>query len=176
MDKSALGLGLMAPKTTLAMQNMKLYVGNRRAKSNICDMMDAMQEYVQIYSGRSVNIMEIPKKERTWFPTWIDDTANHAEERKIKLTNFQQGQVIKENKKTMDFASEYVHSMKNPGEIYNKINHVRMHKQIWTPFEIVGQNGRGRTGCFTVKEEKIPIIWNFMQKKIPKRNDTCFRI
>ena len=175
VDKSALGLGLMAPKTILAMQNMKLYVGNRRAKSNVCDMMDATQEYVQTHSGRSINIMETPNKERTWFPTWIDE-ANNAEERKIKITNFQPRQIIKKNKTIMDYASEYVCSMKNPGEICNKINHVRMYKQIWTLFEIVGQNGRGRTGCFTVKEEKSPIIWDFMQKKISKPNDMCFRI
>lgn len=51
-----------------------------------------------------------------------------------------------------------------------------MHKQVWTPLELTGQNGRGRTGCFTVKDEKSPISWNFMQKNIEQPNETCFKL
>ena len=50
-----------------------------------------------------------------------------------------------------------------------------MYKQVWTPFELIRQNGRRITGCFTVNDKKIPIIWGFVQKNIPKPNDNCFK-
>ena len=108
VEKSVLGLGLMSLKTTLAIQNMKLCVGNTRAKTNVCDMIEAVQQYVQIYSGRSIDVMQITRNERNWFHTWIDNVAENAAERNISLLNFQPIEILKRNKTIMDFASEYV--------------------------------------------------------------------
>ena len=59
---------------------------------------------------------------------------------------------------------------------HKRINHVRMYKQAWLPFELIGYNGRRRTRCFTIYDEKIPIDWWFTQRNVTKPDATCFKV
>ena len=49
-------------------------------------MIDAVQQMVQIYSGRSMNILDVTKREKTWVHAQVDNVAEHAECRKKKTS------------------------------------------------------------------------------------------
>ena len=175
VDKSALGLRLMRPNKILAMQNAKLHVENVRAKTNVSEMINAVQQMVQIYSGRSRHIIELPQNEKIWVQTWVDNVAEQTNRRIMTLPQIVQNEKVQWSKTTIDFAFEYVKENTNAEKLCKKINHVRMCKQVWLPFELVGLNGRGRTGCFTLEDEKIPINWWFVKKDVEKLNKNCFK-
>ena len=103
--------------------------------------------------------MDLPQNEKHWVQTWVDNVAEQTNKRKMRLPQIVQNGKVQWSKTIVDFIVEYVREKTYAEKACKKINHVRMYKQVWLPFELVGVNGRGRTGCFVLDDEKSPIDW-----------------
>ena len=55
---------------------------------------------------------------------------------------------IMSNKTIIDLALEYTQSKKDKNNILNAINHVRLYKQVYLPFELLGMNRTTQTKCY----------------------------
>ena len=51
-------------------------------------------------------------------------------------------------------------------ELVDQINHVRLHKKVNLPVELVGSRGRSRTGSFDKTNSKSQFKWRFKFPKI----------
>ena len=145
VDKKSLGLGLMRPKTIMSMLKLKQCFGNMRLLNNASDMIKTNSENEQILSGRSKNIHEIKCEERWWPHTWIDEVKKSCEERDIDVIENIDRTTITANKTVMDLACEYVKDKPKCEDMHEKINHVRLHKKVYLPCELLGMNGKSRT-------------------------------
>jgi len=170
--KSALGLGIMAPSTILALLKLKLYIGNKRINGNAGEAINAQEEFLKIEAGRRVNLGEDPSN-RYWKTTWIDEVGDELWKRNIKLVSPEDEEGgISKNKTVMSYAMEYVEQKNLEEEVLYQINYVRLKKQVLLPFELVGFKGKRQTSCYRNILESSPIKW-MMCKNINEGISIC---
>ena len=69
--KSALGVGIMTPKTIIDFLKAKTYLGNIRRRRETCKAMLNQQELMPVEAGRDISIGHDPTK-KYWHRTLID--------------------------------------------------------------------------------------------------------
>ena len=82
--KEMLGLGLFLPSTMIAIQRLKLFLGNKRGKTNAARMINALEEYMWVEGGLNrftINDLE----ESYWTESWIDEVKETMKQRNIVL-------------------------------------------------------------------------------------------
>ena len=82
MLKEMLGLGLILPKTMIAIQGLQMYLGNKRIKSNASRMIRVLEEQIWVESGLNKNLINNNKKQY-WTTSWIDKVKEHLKQKYI---------------------------------------------------------------------------------------------
>lgn len=174
--KTALGLGLIEPCTVLSILTLKQYFGHMRMGSDTSNITKANEELLQLENGRSKHHMDIRQSEKYWTRTWIDEASDQCNKRTIQIQNRDvHANETTTNATIMDYACTYVREKRNSKEITEMINHVRMHKQLYFPFEIVSMCGSQKTNCVENDDEISPMRWCFCKKRVEKPSIKCFR-
>ena len=68
----------------------------------------------------------------------------------------------------MDLAQKYIKTNKLDEMIIQKINIVRLWKQIYLPIELVGANRNSKTKAYEHINERSIIEWKFLFTTVPK--------
>jgi len=158
--KSALGLGLMTPRTMIEMLKLKLYIGAKRLKKNAGDAVQAQIDMVYEEAGRNFEIGENPKR-RYWKETWVDEVNDLLWRREMQLKSPEKRKFFdSKNKTIMEYAIEYVNEKRCTDEVLYQLNYIRMKKEVVYPFELVGFEGTQRTSCYHNINEKGPVKWD----------------
>ena len=161
MRKSALGIGLMAPSTIIAILKLKQYIGHSRKRGNAGKAIQMQEEYRRIEAGRRIQLGENPKH-RYWKKTWIDEVSDELWKRNMVLGNPSDSHHKEtRNKTVMQYAIEYVEQAKLNKDILKQINYVRLKKGVLLPVELVGEKGRKQTICYSDINERSSIDWDF---------------
>ena len=85
-------------------------------------------------------------------------------ERGLKLKEEENEQIVMSNNKTlMQHAIDYVHQTHKAIEALKHINFVRLKKNTWLPYELVGCTGIEQTSCYINKQEKSSLQWQFVE-------------
>ena len=161
VSKEMLGLGLLLPSTMIAIQGLKLYLGNKQCHSNASRIINLLEELMWVEAGLNDDIIN-NFEEPHWTESWIDEIKNIMRKRNIhlhseKLNEFK----ITKNKTLMIYAREYVREETKDIEIIKLLNHVRLYKGIFLPCELVGQNGKEQTSAYRNNLEIGQIKWIF---------------
>ena len=164
MRKSALGIGLMAPKTIIDTMKLKLYIGNVRRIGNATQALDIHHDFQQIEAGRNCTIGE-DSKNVYWKETWIDEVNQLLWQRKMSIVrNPRENLYSTSNKTIMEYAIQYVESNKLPKQMLYQINFVRLKKAVILPAELVGFQGRKQTSCYRNLHESSSINWRITKE------------
>jgi len=172
--KSALGVGIMMPNTILAILKAKLYIGNIRIKKETYNDIKLHEELMIVEAGREVKVGE-GLNIQYWELTWIDEVNKVFSSREIRLHN-EKNKLIMTNKTLMEYAVQYISSMGRKEEELYQINFVRLKKQVYLPFELVGKNGRSPTTPYYNLEEISQVLWKFLQPITEEINNKQKRI
>ena len=84
--------------------------------------------------------------------------------------------VITKNKTTMDFAVTCAEKVVHDPEMLKLINHVRLFKKVYLPFELVGGSGRDQTDAFVNEMQKSQIRWTFYSGNVNKHAKKAFKV
>ena len=115
--KSALGVGIMALNTILAMLKAKLYLGNIRRKGETHKAIELQEELMTVEAGQDIKIGS-STVERYWHRTWVDEVHDLFSCRDIIL-KVEEKHTITKNKTLMEYAVEYINSSG------------RKHEELW---------------------------------------------
>ena len=111
--KSALGVGLMAPRTIMNVLALKLYVGHMRGELRVSKMIKINEDNVRFYYGFSAEVID-PRLE--WNPavmTWSNEIRLMLKSRRMQLINrINESKWITKNKTIMDYAIQYSNQLK----------------------------------------------------------------
>ena len=83
---------------------------------------------------------------------------------------------ITKNKSIMEYALTYADKVMNDKSVLEHINHVRLYKKVFLPFELVGSSGRDETQAFQEDESMSQVKWTFYRHEVDKLNKTSFKI
>ena len=83
--KTALGIGLMSPSTTVDGLALKLHVGHKRAESKVTKMIKINEENARLSYGYSKNVIETEWKCKPNKITWSDEMQEKLSRRKLKI-------------------------------------------------------------------------------------------
>ena len=88
--------------------------------------------------------------------------------RKIKLlsTEYQKVQ-IPQNPTIMDYAIQYVKEKDRNCEILVPINHMRLRKRMYLPYELISKNSESKTKEYREEIEYSYMRWKFKIEEVP---------
>ena len=92
--KSVGRLGLLQPKTVLAMMAIKQYIADNRVNNNIVKTIKIAEDKIHVISRYSKKLIEVNQKDRYCDEGQIDYIAKILEDRELKVLN----RVMKINK------------------------------------------------------------------------------
>ena len=157
VSKEMLGLGLLLPSTMIAIQGLKLYLGNKRCVSNVSRMINALEEMMWVEGGLNKSIIN-DKNESYWTESWLDEIKEIIRQRKIALySDLSEEFKVTKNKSIMEYAYEYVVNEKKSTDTLKLINHVRLYKRVYLPCELLGQRGKEQTLAYRVNKAQSQI-------------------
>ena len=82
---------------------------------------------------------------------------------------------ITRNKSIMEYAREYRKETNLGINVLKLINHVRLYKRVFLPFELVGQSGKDQTDAFRNNLEISQIKWTFYQQQVTQPSKNAYR-
>ena len=99
--RSALGIGLMKPKTTLAILALKLYVGHKRLETNISTKIKINEQMKFLQDGYNSHPIETPSDNKIKNRTWTDEIGNVMSSRGMHFCNndFEESIISKKTKR-----------------------------------------------------------------------------
>ena len=71
--KTALGVGLLAPRTIVDILSLKLYIGHQRMKSKVSEIFQINKDNARVSYGYSTSILETEGKNKPNEITWNDE-------------------------------------------------------------------------------------------------------
>ena len=176
VSKDMLGLGLFLPSTMIAIQAMRMYLGNKRISSNASRMIAVLEEQIWVEEGRNQHPIN-HKKEMYWTPSWVDEIKKIMETRDMTLQNYNNRSfVITKNKTIMEFAVVHADKVMNNQKLLKLINHVRLFKEVFLPFELVGGSGRDETEARVHEMQKSQIKWTFYSGSVNQPDKIAFKV
>ena len=84
--------------------------------------------------------------------------------------------IITKNKTIMEYAQVFTSKVMNDSSALYQINHVRMHKKVFLPFELVGDTGREETEAYLLEKEESQALWTFYVHKVNAPSKKAFGI
>jgi len=155
--KEMLGLGLLLPSTMIVIQRLKLFFSNKRSKSNLSRMINALEEQMWVEGGINKNVVNDLGKSY-WTESWIDEVCSDMKKRNIRLISKTMSEFrITSNKTIMQYAREYTSKSSNETIVLKLINHVRLYKRVFLPFELIGNSGKEQTEAYRIQEKQSQI-------------------
>ena len=137
--KTALGIGLLAPRTIIDVLSLKLYIGNQRLNSKVAQIIQINEDNARISYGYSESILETQRKYKPNVIMWSDEIQEKLNRRQLKVENrMNEPKWFTINKTIMDYAIQYITSNGLKEEILAPINQVRIYKIMFLPCELVG--------------------------------------
>ena len=97
--------------------------------------------------------------------TWSEEVCKMLSERKLETRKDEKSTPMTQNVTLIEESVRCVKMKVFKKEIVDQINHVRLHKKVHFPLELVGARGRSRTDSFHKKNSKRQFKWKF---KFPK--------
>ena len=82
---------------------------------------------------------------------------------------------ITRNKSIMAYAREYRKETNLGINALKLINHIRLYKRVFLPFELVGQSGKDQTDAFRNNLEISQIKWTFYQQQVTQPSKNAYR-
>jgi len=175
--KTALGVGLLAPRTIVDILSLKLYIGHQRMKSKVSEIIQINEDNARVSYGYSTSIIETERKDKPNEITWNDEIQVKLNRRNLRLENrTNEPKWISKNKTIMDYAVRYKELEGIESDIIAPINHVRLHKKMLLPCELVGFNGEMRTKELRENELNSCIEWKMDFDKVPKPSAKSYKI
>ena len=152
VSKESLGLGLFLPSTMVAIQGLRMCLGNKRIKSNAARTIKVLEEQTWVEGGLNGDPVNNRNKSY-WTESWIDETKQHLKKRNITVCSKQNQEMeITKNATIMEYALNYSDKVLNDENAMKHINHLRLCKKVFLPFELVGSSGREETLAFQEEE------------------------
>ena len=165
--QNAIGIGLIMPKTAIAMLETKLYIRNLRAKTRISKIIIMINNKLMIEKGKNNNTIKEEYNTNNK-KMWVENVHQILNSRQIQLVNnFNEVQIMT-NKTIMQLVVEYIKQNKLKSEIFDQINYVRLYEKAILPVELIGSNRRIVTECFEEIENKSMLEWVFNFPDVPK--------
>ena len=177
MRNSALGVGLMAPRTIVDVLALKLYVGHQRARSKVAKIIQINEDNARMSYGYSASIIETSRK---WKPNnviWSDEIQEMLNRRQLKVMNrANEPKWITKNKTIMDYVKMYVKMNQISELCIAPINQVRIQKKMYLPCELIGLNGKHVTKEAKETEHKSNVEWNIEFEEVPKPSKKSYEL
>ena len=143
--KSALGVGIMTPRTMIDTLKENLHLGNIKKQGVTSNTIDAKKEHLQVGTGRDMQIGN-DSSERHCNRTWIDEIIGLLFARRIEIKhNGKDLKKISQNKTIMVNALQCAEQTHQNRNILKQMNFVKLKKIIFLPCELVENNGRSPT-------------------------------
>ena len=143
--KSALGVGLLTPRTIADELSLKFHLGQRRAEDRIGNMMQIIEDNERSQCGYSKSMMEVNRLEKPKNITQSDEIQEKLERHGMKLENrVNEPKRFTENKTIMEMAAEHAREI-DDHKIVAPINQARIRKKMMLPRELVGFKGERKT-------------------------------
>ena len=175
VSKEMLGLGLFLPSTMIAIQGLKLYLGNKRSTSNASRMINALEEMMWVEGGLNKDIIN-DENESFWTESWVDEIKEIMKQRKIILCSEMKNEFrVTRNKSIMAYAREYVENVNTTKDTMKLINHVRLYKKVYLPCELLGQRGREQTIAYRENKAQSQIKWTFYHHEVEIPSKKAFK-
>ena len=175
MRNSALGIGLLKPRTIVDLLSLKLYLGHHRAKTKESKMMQINEDNARWTYGYSKSVMQI---DRQWKPKhiiWSDEIQMKLKCRQLEIVNrINEPRWVTANQTIMDFVREYVTQLKLNESIIAPINQVRIFKRMYLPCELIGLNGNRLTKEARDEDAKSVIEWKIKFDDVPRPSKKSF--
>jgi hypothetical protein len=169
--QTALGVGLMSPKTIIDSLALKLYVGHQRYRSELSKMIRINEENARYFYGYSRQLADIEDNYWPETTTWSDEIYKALADRNLKIINcVNERENVSKNKTIMDHAICYVKEKKLPKSTIQAINHVRIYKKMILPCELVGFNGNQITKEARESLERSSVLWKIKFDEVKKPN------
>ena len=110
--KSALGVGLMAPKTIMSVLAIKLCVSHQRGETRVSEMININEDNIGIFYGFKQKVIDLPLDWNRSVKTWSDEIRLMLRSRQIEITNqLNETRAITMDKSIMDYAVECADQM-----------------------------------------------------------------
>jgi len=124
-----LGLGLMKPSTIIAVQMIKMHIGNIRLETKMIVLIKSLNEY-NIVESRIENEQVSNQITPYWTRTWVNKIKEECAKRKMTIENEKkEKKPITVNKTVMEYAVKYVEEKRCTKDIIRLINHIRLYKK-----------------------------------------------
>ena len=85
--KTALGVGLIAPRTIIDELSMKLYLGHRRADDRISKIIQIIEDNARVQYGYSNSPIDVNRIEKPDNIIWSDEIQEKITRRGLKIEN-----------------------------------------------------------------------------------------
>jgi len=175
--KTALGVGLIAPRTIVDELSLKLYLGHRRAEDRISNIIQIIEDNARVQYRYSKSIIDVSRNEKPNNITWSDEIQEKIERRGMKLENrVKDAKSFTRNKTIMEMAVEYAKEIEEAYEIIAPINQVRIRKKIILPCELVGFKGDRKTKEARYDEDKSCVMWKTNFENVPKLSKKSYQL
>jgi len=175
--KTALGVGLLAPSTIVDILSVKLYMGHQRMNSRVSKMIQINEDNVKASYGYSKSVMETKRKYKPNEITWNDEIQVKLEKRQLTIHNrTNEPKWMSRNNTIMDYAVKYIEAERLQEKILAPINHVRLHKRMVLPCELVGFNGERTTKEMREHYSQSCVKWTMEFEKVPKPSKKSYQI
>ena len=100
--------------------------------------------------------MDVPEQHKLTTTTWCDKVASVFHKRKTSVVNNNHQKAFKTgNKSIMQCAVDYVESRELDKETLHPTNHMRLHKQMYLPCELIRMVGNYKTKAFREVLDRI---------------------
>jgi len=163
--KSALGVGLMAPRTIMSVLALKLYLSHQRGETRISRLININEDNARLYYGFAASIID---SKLEWNPgkcSWSDEIRLMLRSRNLEIINrINETKWITKNKTIMDYAIQYSNDL----IIVEAINHVRLYKKMILPCELVGFRGNCKTREYREVHEPSSMRWKVKFESVIK--------
>ena len=154
--KSALGVGLMAPRTIMSILALKLYVSYQRGETRVSKMININEDNIRLHYGFKTSVIDSNLEWNPSVQTWSDEIRLILRSRQLEVINrVNETKWLTKNKTIMDFAVEYSNQL----NIVEAINHVRIYKKMILPCELLGFLGNKEMREMRHWEEPSSIRW-----------------
>ena len=121
----------------VAIQGLRMYFGNKRIKSNAARTIKVLEEQIWVEGGLNKDPVNNRSKSY-WTESWIDEIGQHLKKRNMIVFSKQNKEMkITKNKTIMDYALMCSDKILNDASVLEHVNHVRLHKKVFLPFELV---------------------------------------
>ena len=76
----------------------------------------------------------------------------------------------------MQYAREYTSKSSNETIVLKLINHVRLYKRVFLPFELIGNSGKEQTEAYRIQEKQSQIKQTFYHHNVDKPTQKAFKV